>query len=138
VTRYLGVDFGERHIGLAVADDDRRVVVPVDAVTRSTDAQAIAAVLEVAGREEVEGIVIGEPLRLDGTAGDAARRARSFASKLESATALPIVLHDEALTSHEATSRLREAGPVRRRRRDAVHSIAAQVLLEDWLDRRRA
>jgi putative Holliday junction resolvase len=136
--RYLGVDFGERHIGLAIGDDDRRIVVPVDAVARSSDAQAIEAVLAVAASEEIEGIVIGEPLRLDGSAGDAARRARAFASKLEAATRIPVVLHDEALTSHEAASRLREAGAARRRRHDAVHSVAAQVLLEDWLGRRRA
>lgn len=138
MTRYLGVDFGERHIGLAIGDDDPRIVVPVDAVTRSSDAQAIAALLVVAGREEVAGIVIGDPLRLDGTAGDAAQRARAFASKLEAATRIPVLLHDEALTSHEAASRLRAAGAPPRRLRSAVHSVAAQVLLEDWLDRRRA
>ena len=135
--RYLGVDFGERHIGIAIADDDGRLAVPVDVVTRSSDAQAIDAVLAIAGREGAEAIVVGEPLRLDGSAGDAAQRARGFAAKLGAATPLPIVLHDEALTSHEAASRLREAGTTRRRRRDAVHSVAAQILLQDWLDRRR-
>jgi putative Holliday junction resolvase len=145
--RYLGVDFGERHIGLALADDDGRLAVPVDVVTRASDAQAVAAVLEVAGREDVRAIVVGEPLRLDGSAGDAAERARAFAAKLGAATALEIVLHDEALTSHEAASRLREAGAKRRRRgtgrrgkgrpHDAIHSVAAQILLQDWLDRRR-
>ena len=135
--RYLGVDFGERRIGLAISDDDGRLAVPVDVVTRSSDAQAIDAVLAVAGRERAETIVVGEPLRLDGSEGDAARRARGFAAKLGAATRLPIVLHDEALTSHEAASRLREAGASRRRRRDAIHSVAAQILLQDWLDRRR-
>jgi putative Holliday junction resolvase len=135
--RYLGVDFGERRIGLAIADDDGRLAVPVDVVTRSSDAQAIDAVLAVAGREGAETIVVGEPLRLDGSEGDAARRARGFAAKLGAATRLPIVLHDEALTSYEAASRLREAGAKRRRRRDAIHSVAAQILLQDWLDRRR-
>ena len=136
--RYLGVDFGERRIGLAISDDDERLAVPVDVVTRSSDAQAIDAVLAIAGREQAEAIVVGEPLRLDGSEGDAARRARGFAAKLGAATRLPIVLHDEALTSHEAASRLREAGAKRRRRRDAVHSVAAQILLQDWLDRRRS
>jgi putative Holliday junction resolvase len=135
--RYLGVDFGERRIGLAVSDDDERLAIPVDVVTRTSDAQAIEAVLAVAGRERVETIVVGEPLRLDGSAGDAAQRARGFAAKLGAATRLPIVLHDEALTSHEAQARLREAGAPRRRRSHAVHSVAAQILLQDWLDRRR-
>jgi putative Holliday junction resolvase len=136
--RYLGVDFGERHIGLAICDADERVAVPIDTVTRSTDAQAVDAVLAVAGREEVEAIVVGEPRRLDGSEGSAARRAQGFAAKLGAASRLPIVLHDEALTSHEAAARLREAGTPRRRRRDAIHAVAAQILLQDWLDRRRA
>jgi putative Holliday junction resolvase len=114
------------------------MALPVEVLDRSSDAQAIDAVLAVADRERAEAIVVGEPLRLDGSVGDAARRARGFAAKLGAATALPIVLHDEALTSHEAAARLREAGASRRRRRSAVHSVAAQILLQDWLDRRRA
>jgi putative pre-16S rRNA nuclease len=135
--RYLGVDFGERNIGLAICDDDERVAVPIDTVARSSDAQAIDAVLAVAGREGVEGIVVGEPRRLDGTEGSAARRAQGFAQKLGAATRLPIVLYDEALTSHEAAARLQQAATPRRRRRDAIHALAAQILLQDWLDRRR-
>jgi len=136
--RYLGVDFGERHIGVAVCDDDERVAVAMDTVARSSDPQAIAALLAIAGRENAGGIVVGEPRRLDGTEGDAARRAQGFAAKLRHASPLQILLHDEALTSHEARSRLREAGASRRRRRSAVHAVAAQILLQDWLDRRRA
>ena len=136
--KYLGIDFGERHIGIAISDDDGRVAVAVDTVTRRSDGQAIDAVLAIAGEQGAEGIVVGEPKRLDGTVGDAARRARGFAAKLGAATRLPIVLYDEALTSHEAASRLREAGASRKRRRDAVHELAAQILLQDWLDRRRA
>jgi putative Holliday junction resolvase len=135
--RYLAIDFGERRIGLAISDDDERMAIPVEVVARSSDAQAIDAVLAIAGREQAQAIVVGEPLRLDGSEGDAARRARGFAAKLGAATSLPIVLHDEALTSHEAASRLREAGVKRRRQREAVHSVAAQILLQDWLDRRR-
>jgi putative Holliday junction resolvase len=136
--RYLGIDFGERHIGLAVCDDDERLAMAVETVTRSSDEQAIGVVLAAAERESAGGLVVGEPVRLDGTRGDAARRVQSFAAKLGAATRLPIVLHDEALTSHEAQSRLAAAGATRRRRRRAVHSVAAQILLQDWLDRRRA
>jgi putative Holliday junction resolvase len=135
--RYLGIDFGERHIGVAISDDEERVAVAVDTVIRSSDGQAVDAVLAIAGEQGAEGIVVGEPKRLDGTVGDAARRARGFAAKLGASTKMPIVLYDEALTSHEATSRLREAGAGRKKRRNAVHELAAQILLQDWLDRRR-
>ena len=135
--RYLGIDFGERHIGLAVCDDDERVAVAIDTLDRTSDGQAVEAVLAVAERETAEGLVVGEPLRLDGTRGDAALRAQGFAAKLGAATRLPLVLHDEALTSHEARARLREAGASGRRSKSAVHALAAQILLQDWLDGRR-
>jgi putative Holliday junction resolvase len=135
--RFLGIDFGERHIGLAVCDPDERVAVPIETLTRSSDQQALREILAVARRESAEGFVLGEPRRLDGSAGDAALRARGFAAKLRAASRLPVLLHDEALTSHEAAARLREAG-ARRRRRQAVHAVAAQILLQDWLDRRRS
>jgi putative Holliday junction resolvase len=135
--KYLGIDFGERHIGLAVCDPEERVAVPIDTVARSSDHQAVNDIVAVARREGAHGLVVGEPRRLDGTAGDAAHRAQGFAAKLGAASGLPVVLHDEALTSHEAAARLRQSG-VKRRRRDAVHSVAAQILLQDWLDGRRS
>ena len=137
MTRYLGVDFGERAIGLAIGDDDQRLAVALETVRRISDGQAVDAVLGVAAREGAGGLVVGEPRRLDGTVGDAARRAQGFAAKLASASRLPVALHDEALTTREAHARLREAGARRRHRAAAVHALAAQILLQDWLDGRQ-
>jgi len=87
----------------------------------------------VARREGVTGLVVGEPRRLDGTVGDAARRARALAQRLSAATGLACRLVDESLTSRAAEERLREAGIDPRRHRERVDQVAAQILLEEAL-----
>ncbi len=130
--RALGVDFGERRIGLAVADADGRVATPLTVVPRTSDRAAIAAILEVVRREGIAVVVAGEPVGLGGERGAAAERARGFAARLARAARLPLVVVGEALTSVEAERRLRGAGAARRAPVDAV---AAQILLQEALDR---
>ena len=80
--------------------------------------------------------MLGEPVGLDGTRGEAAERVRRFGKKLETATKLPVELIEEALTSVEADERLREAGVDTRKDRARIDAVAAQILLQDALDRR--
>ena len=129
--RLLAVDLGTRRIGLAVSSGG--LALPLATLQRTGDAQAIAAIAEVARREAVAGLVVGEPRRLDGTAGDAARRARTLAARLAAATGLPCRLVDESLTSRAAEERLRQAGIDPRRHPDRVDQVAAQILLEEAL-----
>ncbi|MCM3877055.1 MAG: Holliday junction resolvase RuvX, partial [Thermoanaerobaculia bacterium] len=95
--RVLAVDFGEKRIGLAVSDETGRVVVPVGVVSRTSDAQAAAAVAAAAKERDVVRLVVGHPVNADGTEGDFARRVRTFARRLEEASGLPVDLHGEAL-----------------------------------------
>lgn len=129
--RLLAVDLGTRRIGLAVSSGG--LALPLATLERSGDAQAIAAIAEVARREGVAGLVVGEPRRLDGTVGDAARRARALAERLAAATGLPCRLVDESLTSRAAEERLRQAGIDPRRHPERVDQVAAQILLEEAL-----
>ncbi|MEM8962067.1 MAG: Holliday junction resolvase RuvX [Acidobacteriota bacterium] len=132
--RALGIDFGERRIGLAISDDKGRFAVPHGAIERDTDRRAVYRIADLARREEAGWLVLGEPLRPDdGEAGEAAERIRRFAAKLERAARLPVVLIDEAHTTLEAIDRLGAAGNDTAERRDAV---AAQILLQEALDRR--
>jgi UPF0755 protein len=130
--RFLGIDFGEKRIGLAVSDADARVATPLTTIERTSDAQAIEQILTVLDEEEIGGIVVGEPRRLDGTRGPAAERAASFARKLEQASGRAVLLVDEALTTHEAQARLDAMPGGRRHQLDAV---AAQIILQETLDR---
>lgn len=133
LVRVLAVDFGEKRIGLAVSDETGRVVVPVGAVARASDAQAAAAVAFAAKEREVARIVVGLPRNLDGREGLLARRARNFARRLADDSGLPVDLHGEGLTSADAERDLRAAGLPRGRRDAARDAEAAAVLLRDWL-----
>lgn len=133
--RALGVDFGERRIGLALSDPEGRMAVPLTTVERHTDRRAVAEIADLARRHGATVLVVGEPRRLDGRAGDAAGRARRFAAKLETRAGLPVVLVDEALTSVEAERRLAESGAGAEQRRQRVDAVAAQILLQEALDR---
>jgi putative Holliday junction resolvase len=125
--RLLGIDFGEKRIGLAISDEHERIAAPLETVQRSSDTQAIKEIIVVIEREDIGGLVIGEPRRLDGSRGDAADRVASFARKLRAASGLELRMIDEALTSHAAAERVGANSP----RLDAV---AAQIILQDALD----
>lgn len=131
----MGIDFGERRIGVALSDPARRLAVPWGVVERRSDRQAIGELAALARREGAALLVAGEPRGLDGEAGEAARRARGFAERLARAARLPLVLVDEALTSDEAGRRLAEAGLDRPARRGRIDAVAAQILLQEALDR---
>lgn len=141
--RALGIDFGERRIGVAISDPEGTYALPKETLARADDPSALAAIAAIAKRENISWIVVGEPLRADGSAGPPALRARRFAARLSTACGLPVEMIDEALTSREADSRQREAGlaPARRRARrgrgEQRDALAAQILLQEALDRRR-
>lgn len=137
--RALGIDFGEKRIGLAVSDPDGRWALPLAALERGTDRRAAYAIADIARREGAGVLVLGEPLGDGGEAGEAALRVRRFGERLRRAARLPLVTVGEASTTCEAAARLAEAGmdeavfsPRRDARRDAV---AAQLILQEALDR---
>ena len=129
--RLLAVDLGSKRIGLAVSAGT--LALPLCTVARRNDREAVDAIAAVAREEGVTGLVVGEPLRLDGSRGDAAERARAFAAKLARASGLPCTLVDERLTSRAAEDRLRAAGVDPRRHPERVDQVAAQILLEEAL-----
>jgi putative Holliday junction resolvase len=136
--RLLGIDYGSKRIGLAISDPEGRVAVPLETFARTDDRGAARTIARVAAREGVGGLVVGEPRRLDGGRGEAALRAARFARRLEAATGLPVELVDESLTSVEAERRLREAGVDAAAASGRVDAVAAQILLEEVLARRRS
>ena len=135
--RILGIDFGERRIGLAISDEEGRLAVPLATLRRADDRSAVRRIVETARREGVEGLVVGDPVGLDGRRGPAAERVDRFVEKLERASGLPCQRVAETLTSREAERRLAAAGVARRRWPERVDQIAAQILLQEALDGRR-
>ena len=132
--RALGIDFGEKRIGLAVSDAEGRWAMPLTTIDRHTDRRAIYRISELATAEGVGVLVLGEPLGHDGTAGAAVRRVRRFGQRLGKASGLPIHWVNEALTTIEAAERLQEAGLDLGEKSGRRDSVAAQILLQEALD----
>ncbi|HEY7214365.1 MAG TPA: Holliday junction resolvase RuvX [Thermoanaerobaculia bacterium] len=133
--RALGIDFGEKRIGLAISDPEGRLAVPLTTLERRNDRSALRQIAEIARREGVERLVLGEPRGRDGRGGENAERVRRFGERLAAMTGLPLELVDEALTSAEAAARLRQAGIGVRREPGRIDAVAAQILLQEILDR---
>ena len=131
----LGVDLGEKRIGLAVSDADASIAFPVGFIAsrdRPKDLAALCAVVEERG---IVRIVVGLPIHLDGRASPGSQAARSFADALAEATGLPVDLLDERWTSQAAELALSESKGGRKRRREAVDAVAATLLLRVYLER---
>ena len=136
--RVVGIDLGQRRIGVAVSDGAGRVAVPHGTVERSGDRDrdraVLAALVEELGGEAV---VVGLPLSLDGGAGPAARAAEAEVAALAEVLGVPVELVDERLTTVSAHRSLANAGVRSRSRRRFVDQVAAAVLLQSWLDGHR-
>jgi putative Holliday junction resolvase len=134
MARLLGVDLGEKRVGLAVSDTGGILATPLRVlhVTSPNDAvrQVAAACVEVGA----EGVVLGLPRNMDGTEGPKARESRTFAEKLGAAAALSVTLWDERLTTSLVERVLLDSDVSRRRRREVVDKLAAQAILQSYLD----
>ncbi|HEY7296224.1 MAG TPA: Holliday junction resolvase RuvX [Dehalococcoidia bacterium] len=138
--RLLGVDTGEERVGLAVCDEDGLIAVPIAIIERRGRAlDRVAEEIAARGRiEAVEGIIVGLPLNIDGTAGSQARRARGLGRRIAQASGLPVEYWDERMSSFIAESRLAEARAASGRRgRRHADDLAAAVILQSYLDARR-
>ncbi|MBP7126077.1 Holliday junction resolvase RuvX [Myxococcota bacterium] len=141
--RILAIDSGTVRCGLAICDPSESVVTPAGTVEVGRGTDLPGRLLARAEAMEAEALLVGIPKNLDGTEGPRARAAHALADRLEEAGRLPVFRFDEALTSFEADLRLEEAGgrrgdPRKVRRSGRRDSVAAAVLLERFLDRRRS
>ena len=133
--RFLGIDIGEKRVGVAEGDSRVGIALPHSTLRRTSDRQLIAEIKALAIESDTDVLVVGEPRRLDGSVGPAAERARAFARKLGKACALPVRTVNEALTSVEAKRRLRAAGVDPRKHPERIDATAAQILLQEEMDR---
>jgi len=141
--RVLGVDVGRRRIGLAISDPSATLARPLetlsmsDATTRRAVDQVVAAVTRLSAEEDgLDTIVVGLPVRLDGSATDETPRVAAFIDALKQRTMIPVVTGDERLTSKEAESRLAVHERDWRKRKADLDAAAAAIILQDYLDQR--
>ncbi len=141
--RLLGIDFGERRVGLAITDPSGKLARPLRTLRGSTSRERLVAELldEIRRLSEEDGvshIVIGLPLRTDGSPTGLTARVRALAGALAARTTVPVVLQDERLTSREAEQRLALREPDWRKRKIRLDAAAAAVILQDYVDEHRA
>jgi putative Holliday junction resolvase len=131
--RILGVDWGERRIGLAVSDPSGVIASPLPTLKVTGREDALTKVAKAAEQQEAERIVVGLPLLMSGEQGRAAEAALQFASSLRERTGLIVETYDERLTSAQSRRRLQETGVKTGRAKEKVDQGAAVVLLESYL-----
>lgn len=129
----LGIDYGEARIGIAATDDFGILAHPVETIDRSkTDAiERIAEIVRIRG---IHTLVVGLPLRMDGSEGDSAVKVRAFAEKLrQRISQIPLVFVDETLSTASAAEKLRDAGRSARQQKFIIDQAAAVEILNYWM-----
>jgi putative Holliday junction resolvase len=134
MARALGIDHGDARIGLAVSDELGMLAHALETIHLREVADPIARIAEIVARDKIGQIVLGLPRNMDGTYGPASEKVRAFAEKLKAATPCPVKLWDERLTSVAAQRSLHEAGRTVKNSREVIDQVAAQMILQGWLD----
>jgi len=136
--RLLGVDWGERRIGLALSDETRTLAQPLTTLTRRSGKRfPMRAFLTLLEQHAVTGVVVGLPLDQEGAEADAAAAARALAADIAQHSGQPVELWDERLTTARALRAVRAMGGSTRGRKDDVDALAAALLLQHYLDAKR-
>ncbi|EEX10365.1 conserved hypothetical protein [Ruegeria lacuscaerulensis ITI-1157] len=133
----MGLDLGEKTIGVAVSDRMRGVASPLETVRRKKFKLDSARLLEIATDREIGGIVLGLPRNMDGSEGPRCQSTRAFARNLSQLTDIPIGFWDERLSTVAAKKALLEADTTRKRRGQVIDHVAAGYILQGALDRLR-
>ena len=132
--RALGIDHGDARIGLAMSDELGMMAHPLETVAVKDTPDPIAHIAAVVAAKDIGTIVIGLPKNMDGTTGNAAEKVRLFVEKLRAKVTCPVVLWDERLTTVAAQRSLHEAGRNVKESRKVIDQVAAQLILQGWLD----
>ena len=132
----LGLDFGQARIGVAISDQLQLLAHPLETV--QANERAISRIADIAREKNVDHVVAGIPRRMNGQIGSAATKVLQFVEKLRVLLPCPIVTWDERLTTAAAHRALRDAGKKTRQTRSYLDQVAAQMILQSYLDCRDA
>lgn len=136
MSRILGIDYGERRIGVAISDATATVATPLQTFDGTAPQQSARAIIQLAMERGVERIVVGNPVRMDGSMGPSAEKAKAFGERLVKSGSLPVEYWDERFSSRTAEQALIEGGTRRQKRKQVIDQLAAQIILQHYLDAR--
>jgi 6-phosphogluconolactonase len=132
--RYLAIDYGGKRTGLALCDKDEMIASPIAVIENRS--QVLHEILNIVKNEQVEAIILGFPFNMDGTEGPAAKGVREFAKELTGRTNIPIIFHDERLSSFEAGQKLAAADYTRKKKKKRLDAVAAAGILQSFLEKK--
>ena len=133
----LGLDVGKKRIGIAGCDGTGLIATGLTTLERSSFAKDVEELRKLVEEREVKVLVVGLPYSMDGSLGAQAQQVQKLAQRLSQALKLPIEYVDERLTSLEAEQQLKEQKRFSRHDKGAIDRVAAAIILQQWLDRRR-
>jgi len=131
--RALGIDLGEARVGVAVSDDLGMLAHPLETIQVKAG-RVVPRILELVREKDIGTVIVGMPRNMDGSFGPAAQKAREFIEDLKLKTACRVLPWDERLTTVSAQRSLHEAGKKAKEHRAMIDQVAAQILLQSWLD----
>ncbi len=132
--RILGIDFGLRRVGAALSDVERRMASPLEVFERRDPHAEARHYRELVAEERIDRIVVGLPVHGHGGESAISTQARAWGAWLATTCGVPVIFFDERFTSREADERMREAGIKASARKGRIDMVAAQILLQDYLD----
>ncbi len=133
----MGLDIGDRWIGVALSDPDGILASPLTIIDRQDDQRDIEAIIDLINQHQARQIIVGLPRSMDGSLGEQAKKVEAFTQKLYRHTETPVEFRDERLTTVSA-KRLRRTASTRKVRRDRDDAIAAAIILQGYLDEGRS
>ncbi len=135
--RYLCIDLGEKRTGLALGDDETKLVSPIQVIVMPRGDAMMQSLLKSIEQQRPAALVLGLPLNMDGTEGPASKNVREFATQLAQHTNLPIHFQDERLTSYAADQQMSQTGRTHKQKKELRDALAAAEILRDWMDEKR-
>ncbi len=133
--RVIGIDLGSKRIGIALSDSDLTVATPLDVVERSGNVEKDhIAILKITDEWEVQKIIVGLPVSLDGTLGPSAQSVMDEIKMLRGVTDIPIETHDERFTTVTAEQILLQQNVKRDKKKRVIDKVAAAIILQGWID----
>jgi putative Holliday junction resolvase len=130
----LGIDYGERRIGLAISDMLGILASPLETIISQGVRNNVDYIADIVQTKSIETVVIGLPLNMDGSEGKRVKSTKFFGSVLQKVLNIPVVYSDERLTTFEANQKLKEAGVSLDKREKIIDQVAAQIILQEYLD----
>lgn len=135
--KVLAIDYGTVRVGLAISDPMEKMALALPLYEWQDDGNDAARLAGIAEEQGAEEIVVGLPINMDDTIGPSAQRVLAFVEELKTFATVPVATWDERLSTEEAKGKLRDIEMSRKKRRDHTNTVAAQVILEAYLEARR-